>query len=87
MQVCNVYCSSISEQEAELTNSEDTGKWMPFLFLVEDVARIKLASDDEDDLYFNCTTCYTHEGDSFIIDVDFISFSEIFKKVKEKQHG
>jgi hypothetical protein len=65
-------------QKSELLGIEDDGKWMPFLFNMEMVEAIKLTSDDERASTYNCTTLFTHQGDTYVIDTSFEKFAKIF---------
>jgi len=75
---CNVQCHSMEAQKSELLGIEDEGKWMPFVFKMEMVEAIKLTSDDEDAHTYKCTTLFTHNGDTYIIDTDFEKFAKLF---------
>lgn len=75
---CNVQCHSMEAQSSELLGIEDEGKWMPFLFDLDMVDAIKLTSDDKDATTYRCTTLFTNQGDTYIIDTDFEQFAKIF---------
>jgi hypothetical protein len=65
---------------AESLGLEDLGKWLPFVFHMEIIDAAKLSSDEEDSPTFNCTTIFTKNGDTFIIDTTPTDF---FKKFIE----
>ena len=58
---------------------EDEGKWLPFIFDMEMISAAKLSSDEKDSPAYNCTTIFTNNGDTFIIDTPF---KEFFKQYK-----
>ena len=74
---CKVQCHSIDPKTAELTGAEDTGKWLPFIFNMDIIDAAKLSSDETDSPTYNCTTIFTSQGDTFIIDTPY---EEFFKK-------
>lgn len=75
---CNVQCYSMEAQKSELLGIEDEGKWMPFVFNMDMVEAVKLTSDDEASSTYNCTTLFTHKGDTYVIDTEFEKFAKIF---------
>jgi hypothetical protein len=77
---CKVQCHTIDPKTAELTGLEDTGKWLPFIFNMEIVDAAKLSSDDTDSPTYNCTTIFTAQGDTYIIDTPY---EEFFKKFEQ----
>lgn len=78
---CNLQCYTKSLEELEiLGKTEDPGKWMPFIFEMSMVKAAKLTSEDIDATTYGCTTIYTHDGDSYIIDTPY---REFFAKYKE----
>jgi hypothetical protein len=74
---CKVQCHTVDPKTIELTGLEDTGKWLPFIFNMDIIDAAKLSSDEEDSPTYNCTTIFTTQGDTFIIDTPF---EEFFKK-------
>lgn len=77
--VCNIHCHTISPDKLEMMGLEDDpGKWMPFAFHMDIVVACKLASDDEDLLVHNCTTLFTEDGDTYIIDTPYHDFQRKF---------
>ena len=77
---CNIHCHTINPDKLDLMGlDEDPGKWMPFAFHLDHIVACKLASDDEDLLVKGCTTLFTDNGDTYIIDTPFLEFQEIFK--------
>jgi hypothetical protein len=77
---CKVQCYSVDPKTAELTGIDDDGKWLPFIFNMDIIDAAKASSDDEDSVSFNCTTIYTTNGNTFIIDTPY---TEFFKKFME----
>lgn len=75
---CNVHCHSLSTTEVDLLGIEDNGKWLPFSFLVSTVVAMKQTTDDEDEPTFNCTTLFMENGESFVIDTPYYTFSKIW---------
>lgn len=74
---CKVQCHAVDPKTVELTGMEDDGKWMPFIFFMDLVEAAKMSSDEEDSPAYNCTTIFTTQGDTFIIDTPYDVF---FKK-------
>ena len=77
---CKVQCHTIDPKTVELTGMKDSGKWMPFIFFMDMVEAAKLSSDEEDHEAYGCTTIFTTQGDTFIIDTPH---EEFFKKFAE----
>jgi len=73
----NVWCHT-DPKTAELTGKTDDGKWLPFVFSMEIVEAIKLSTDDEESPLYNCTTLFTVQSDTFIINTPFAEFSKKF---------
>jgi len=82
---CKVQCHTIDPKTAELTGLEDTGKWLPFIFNMEMVDAAKLSSDETDSPTYNCTTIFTTQGDTYIIDTPFEEFFKKFDKFNSLQ--
>lgn len=76
---CNVHCHALNKDEMDLLGIDDKGKWLPFSCMLDDISAIKVASDDEEELTFNCTTVFTRHGETFIIDTLYKDFLEIWK--------
>jgi hypothetical protein len=76
---CNVHCHSMNQEELELLGVDDRGKWLPFSFLLEMVGAIKMASDDENESIYNCTTVFSANGETYIIDTPFHTFEKLWK--------
>ena len=74
---CKVQCHAVDPKTIELTGIEDSGKWMPFIFHMDLIDAAKMSSDEQDSPAYNCTTIFTSQGDTFIIDTPFDVF---FKK-------
>lgn len=83
--ICNVYCRTIDAEQLESLNLKDEGKWLPFCLKIDIVDAIKLASDDPEELSYNCTTLFCNTGDTYIIDTPFDLFQPIF--IKENIKG
>jgi hypothetical protein len=62
----------------ELMGLEDKGQWMPFAFHLDIVVACKLTSLDQDSLVCNCTTIFTENGDTYIIDTPYKQFLSLF---------
>jgi hypothetical protein len=77
---CKVQCHTVDRKTAELTGIEDEGKWLPFIFDMSMVQAAKLSSDEHDSPTYNCTTVFTVDGDTYIIDTPC---TEFFKKFKD----
>lgn len=77
---CKVQCHSIDPKTAELTGAEDIGKWLPFIFNMDIIDGAKLSSDETDSPTYNCTTIFTSQGDTYIIDT---KYEEFFKKFEQ----
>jgi hypothetical protein len=65
---------------AEALGMEDNGKWLPFVFHMDIIDAAKMSSDEVDSPSYNCTTIFTKNGDTFIIDTQH---EEFFKKFIE----
>jgi hypothetical protein len=65
--------------KADLMGLTDKGKWLPFAFHLDIVSACKLTTDDEEETVYNCTTVFTDQGDSYIIDTPFTEFQTIFQ--------
>ncbi len=75
---CNIHCHTVEIQKAELLGIDDKGRWMPFAFHIGIVISVKLTSDDPEALVNGCTTIFTEQGDTYIIDTPYEEFHEIF---------
>jgi len=82
---CKVQCHTMDPTTAELTGLEDKGKWLPFIFNMDIVDGAKLSSDEEDSPTFNCTTIFTTQGDTYIIDTFYEEFFKKFDKFNSLQ--
>jgi hypothetical protein len=72
-----------SDLEAMGLNPSSESKWLPFIFDMAMVKAAKLSSDEEDQSSFGCTTIFTNDGDTFIIDTPYEEFFEKFIKFSE----
>lgn len=77
---CKVQCHTMDIKTAEDLGIEDKGKWLPFIFSMDIITAAKLSSDEEDSPTYNCTSIFTNNGDTFIIDTPP---EEFFKKFAE----
>jgi len=77
---CKVHCHTMDAKTAEDLGIEDPGKWLPFMFSMDSINMAKLSSDEEGSVTYNCTTVFTIQGDTFIIDTPY---EEFFKKFSE----
>lgn len=77
---CKVQCHAMDIKTAEDLGIEDKGKWLPFTFNMDIIDAAKMSSDEEDSSTYNCTTIYTNNGNTFIIDTPY---DEFFKKFEE----
>jgi hypothetical protein len=82
---CKVECHVMppSDLEAMGLPASTESKWLPFIFDMGMVRAAKLSTDEEDHSSYNCTTIFTHDGDSFIIDTPFEEFSQKFVEYSE----
>lgn len=76
---CNIHCHTIDIEKADLMGIQDKGKWLPFVFHLDIIIACKLTTDDEDEIVYGCTTLFTENGDSYIIDTPFTEFQTIFQ--------
>jgi len=77
--ICNIHCHTMDMEKADLMGIQDKGKWLPFAFHLDIVIACKLASDDGDDVINNCTSIFTENGDTYIIDTPYQEFVTIFQ--------
>lgn len=78
---CNVQCYTLSSEELELLGKkDDPGTWVPFVFDMSMVKAAKMSSIDSSDSTYGCTTIYTYDGDTFIIDTPYKKFFAKFKE-------
>ena len=76
---CNIHCHTMDLDRADLMGLTDKGKWLPFAFHLDIVVACKLTTDDEEETVYNCTTVFTDQGDSYIIDTPYTEFQTIFQ--------
>lgn len=76
---CNIHCHTMDLDRADLMGLTDKGKWLPFAFHLDIVIACKLTTDDEEESVYNCTTVFTDQGDSYIIDTPYTEFQTIFQ--------
>jgi hypothetical protein len=77
---CKVYCHSIPQEQADILNITDNGKWLPFTIYLGCVNAFKMSTDEDEDGTQYCTTVYTDAGDIYILDTPYAKFNEIWKK-------
>lgn len=77
---CKVYCHSIPQEQAEILNITDAGKWLPFTIYLGCVNAFKMSTDEDEDGTQFCTTIFTDVGDVYIIDTPYYKFNDIWKK-------
>lgn len=65
--------------KADLMGIQDKGKWLPFAFHLDIVIACKLTTDDEEEIVSGCTTVFTDQGDTYIIDTPYTEFQTIFQ--------
>lgn len=76
---CKIHCHSIDPSKMEIMGLDvDQGKWMPFCFHMSTIIACKLSSDEDDVLAYGCTTLFTEQGDTYIIDTPYEEFEEKF---------
>jgi len=77
--VCNVQCMTMDSEKASLMGIDDKGEWLPFAFDMKIVTACKLASSNEDNIAYNCTTVFDEYQNIYIIDTNFEEFLRLFK--------
>jgi hypothetical protein len=76
---CKIHCHTIDPLKLDVMGmDDDKGKWMSFAFHMGIVVACKLSSDEEDLLAYGCTTVFTDQGDTYIIDTPYREFEEKF---------
>lgn len=76
---CKIQCHTIDPGQLDLMGlDEDKGKWLPFAFHMDIVVAIKMSTDEDDQIAYGCTTVFTENGDTYIIDTSYEEFEEIF---------
>jgi hypothetical protein len=65
---------------ADLLGVDDKGKWLPFAFHLDIVVACKLTTDDDEEVAYGCTTIFTDQNDTYIIDTPYTKFSNLFKE-------
>ena len=76
---CNIHCHAMDLDRADLMGIEDKGKWLSFAFHMDIVIACKLTSDDDEETVHGCTTVFTEQGDSYIIDTPYEQFITLFQ--------
>ena len=82
---CKVECHIMppSDLEAMGLPASTESKWLPFIFDMGMVRAAKLSTDEEDQSSYNCTTVFTNDGDTFIIDTPYEEFFQKFIEYSE----
>lgn len=75
---CNIHCHTMDLDRADLLGVEDKGKWLPFAFHMDIVVACKQTTDEEQEPVYNCTTVFTDQNDSYIIDTPYTEFITLF---------
>ena len=75
---CNIHCRTVDLDKAEALGMSDQGHWLSFAFLIETIVACKMASDDPDNITFECTTIFTDQGDAYIIDTPYSIFKPLW---------
>lgn len=82
---CKVYCHAIPQEQAEILNITDNGKWLPFTIYLGCIIAFKMSTDEEDDGTAFCTTVYTETGDVYILDTPYDKFNKVWKKFMDME--
>ena len=82
---CKVECHIMppSDLEAMGLPASTESKWLPFIFDMGMVRAAKLSTDEEDQSSYGCTTIFTNDGDTFIIDTPYEEFFQKFIEYSE----
>lgn len=81
LHMCMVQCTSFDPEKLDLMGlEEDPGKWLPFTILMDTIIAVKLTTDDEEHMAYNCSTIFTETGDTFIIDTPYVKFIRLFEE-------
>jgi len=83
---CNVHCHALDPEEKDLLGITDSGKWLPFAFLIDSVTAIKQSNDEESEMLFNCTTVFVDSGDVYTIDTPFFTFQDIWMQYMSNEY-
>lgn len=76
---CNIHCHTMDLDRADLLGVDDKGKWLPFAFHMDIVVACKMTTDDEEEQVYNCTTIFTDQNDTYIIDTPYTEFMTVFQ--------
>lgn len=69
---CKVQCHTISPTDIDKFGlEEDNSKWLPFAIDLGTINAIKLTTDDHDASSYGCSTIFTNNGDTFILDTPY----------------
>ena len=82
---CKVYCHSIPQEQAEILNITDAGKWLPFTIYLGCINAFKMSTDEDEDATTFCTTVYTDAGDIYILDTPYKEFNKIWKNFMDME--
>lgn len=85
---CKIQCHAIDPDKLDLMGLEDDkGKWLPFSFHMGVVVAAKLSTDDDEQISYGCTSIFTEQGDTYIIDTPYEEFEEKFIRFNEDESG
>jgi hypothetical protein len=84
---CKVYCHSMTQEQAEILNITDSGKWLPFTIYLGCINAFKMSTDEEEDSTTFCTTVYTDTGDIYILDTPYKEFNKIWKRFIDDEYS
>lgn len=83
---CKVYCHSIPQEQAEILNITDSGKWLPFTIYLGCINAFKMSTDEDEDGTQYCTTVYTDAGDIYILNTPYKEFNKIWKNFMDMEN-
>lgn len=77
-----VFCHEVNPEKLEMLGIEEKaiGTWLPFTFRMDTINAYKLTSSDIDEgqLTIGCTTVFTDNGDTFIIETPYQVFDDLY---------
>lgn len=77
-----VFCHEVDPEKLEMLGMDEkvSGMWLPFTFRMDIVNAYKLTSSDIDHgkLTAGCTTVFTDNGDTFIIETPYQIFDDLY---------
>jgi hypothetical protein len=67
-----VQCHSVNAADMDLLGiKEDHGKWLPFAIDMENINAIKMSTDEQGELTYECATVFCKDGNTFILDTSY----------------